>query len=124
LVKNNSKNLALRIVRIAKSKKAIKPVVLDMRSVSDICDYFVILSATSLRQANALALAIEEDLAKDRIKSLSKVSGTDESGWIILDYISVITHVFFKPMREFYSLERLWSDAKKLRIPAKSSRTV
>ena len=95
-----------------------------MRSVSDICDYFVILSATSLRQANALALAIEEDLAKDRIKSLSKVSGTDESGWIILDYISVITHVFFKPMREFYSLERLWSDAKKLRIPAKSSRTV
>jgi ribosome-associated protein len=90
-----------------------------MRRVSDMCDYFVILSATSSRQANAIAQAIEEDLAKDRIRSLSKVSGADSSGWVILDYVSVIAHVFLKPMREFYSLERLWSDAKKVRVPGK-----
>lgn len=87
-----------------------------MRSVSTFCDYFVILSGNSLRQVNALAQAIEEALEKDRIKSLSKVSPNDESGWIVLDYISVVVHVFHKPMREFYSLERLWSDAKKLRL--------
>ncbi len=109
--------LALRIAAIAKSKKATKVVVLDMRSVSTFCDYFVILSATSLRQVNAIAQAMQEDLDKDRIKSLSKVSPTDESGWVVLDYGSVVVHIFYKPMREFYSLERLWSDAKKVRIP-------
>jgi len=87
-----------------------------MRNVCSFCDYFVILSTTSLRQANAVAQAIEEDLAKDRIKTLSKVSPNDESGWIVLDFASVVTHIFYEPTREFYSLERLWSDAKRVRI--------
>mgnify|MGYP001591332514 CR=1 FL=1 len=87
-----------------------------MRSVCSFCDYFVILSGTSLRQANAIAQAIEEDLAQYKIKSLSKVSAYDESGWIVLDFTSVVAHVFYEPLREFYSLERLWSDAKKIRI--------
>jgi len=89
-----------------------------MQKVCGFCDYFVILSATSNRQVNAIALAIEEDLASDRIKSLSRVSPNDESGWVVLDYSSVIVHIFYKPMREFYSLERLWSDAKRVRIPS------
>ena len=87
-----------------------------MRGVCNFCDYFIILSATSLRQVNAIAEAIEEDLDKDRIKSLSKVTPNNESGWVVLDFISVITHIFYKPMREFYSLEKLWSDAKRVRI--------
>jgi ribosome-associated protein len=90
-----------------------------MQRVSGFCDYFVILSATSLRQVNAVAQAIEEDLDKDRIKSLSKVSPNDESGWVVLDYVSVIVHIFYKPLREFYSLERLWADAKKVRVSSK-----
>jgi ribosome-associated protein len=90
-----------------------------MRKVYNLCDYFVIVSATSLRHTNAVAGAIEEDLAKDRIKSLSEVSPNDESGWVVLDFSSVIAHIFYKPMREFYSLERLWADAKKVRIPRK-----
>ncbi len=110
-------SLALRIAAVAKSKKAQKVTVLDMRAVSCFCDYFVILSGTSLRQVNAFAQAIQEDLGKERIKSLSKVSAFDESGWIVLDYASVVAHIFYKPLREFYSLERLWSDAKRIRIP-------
>jgi len=93
-----------------------------MRDVCSFCDYFVILSVTSLRQANAVAQAIEEDLAKDRIKSLSKVSPNDESGWIVLDFASVVAHIFYEPVREFYSLERLWSDAKRVRIPRSASK--
>ena len=99
-----------------------------MRSVCNFCDYFVILSGASLRQVNATAQAIEEDLsrpcaqgrdlAKDRIKSLSKVNPNDKSGWVVLDLASVVAHIFYEPMREFYSLERLWSDAKRLRIPS------
>jgi ribosome-associated protein len=88
-----------------------------MSRVSSFCDYFVVSSGTSLRQVNAIAQAITEDLEKDRIKSLSKVSPNDESGWVALDFLSVIAHVFYKPMREFYSLERLWRDAKKVSIP-------
>jgi len=91
--------------------------VLDMRNISGMCDYFVISSATSLRQVNAIALAVEEELLKSRIKPFSKVSPNDESGWVVLDYSGVIAHIFYKPLREFYSLERLWSDAKRVRIP-------
>ncbi len=92
-------------------------IALDMRNVCSFCDYFVILSVTSLRQANATAQAIEENLSKDSIKPLSKVTANDESGWIVLDFGSVVAHIFYEPMREFYSLERLWSDAKRVRIP-------
>ena len=115
-------SLALRIAVIAKSKKAQDIVVLDMHGICSFCDYFVILSGASLRQVNALAQAIEEDLDKDRIKSLSKVPPNDESGWAVLDFVSVVVHIFYKPMREFYSLERLWSDAKKVRIPRRRLR--
>jgi ribosome-associated protein len=112
-----AKKIALRVSELAKSKKAKKVVILDMRAVSGFCDYFVIMSATSLRQANAIAQYIEEDLSKDRIKPLSKVSANDESGWIVADFSSVVAHVFYEPVREFYNLERLWSDAKRVRIP-------
>jgi ribosome-associated protein len=64
----------------------------------------------------AVAQAIQEDLELQKIKSLSKVSPHDESGWVALDYSSVIANVFYKPTREFYSLEGLWSDAKRVRI--------
>ncbi len=90
-----------------------------MRRVSDLCDYFIILSATSLRQTNALSQAVIEDLDKEKIKPLSPVVSNDESGWIALDFSSVIVHIFYKPIREFYSLERLWSDAKKVRLVSK-----
>ena len=92
--------------------------ILDLISVAGFCDYFVIASGTSLRQVNAIAKGIDEDLESLRIKSLSKVSPSDESGWVVLDYSSVVVHIFYKPMREFYSLERLWSDAKRVRIPS------
>ncbi len=97
-----------------------------MRTAASFCDYFVIASGTSLRHTNAIAEAIQEDLMRPSskegqaisgIKTLSKLAPNDESGWVVLDYRSVVAHIFYKPMREFYSLERLWSDAKKVRIP-------
>ena len=78
----------------------------------------MIASGNSLRHATAIAQAIQDELESKKIKSLSKVSPNDESGWIALDYVSVIAHTFYKPVREFYSLEGLWSDAKKVRVIA------
>lgn len=109
--------MALRIANVAKSKKAQKVYVLDMRSVCGFCDYFVIASGNSLRQANAIVHVIEEDLEKEKIRSLSRIPYNDESGWIVADYSSVVAHVFYTPMRDFYALERLWSDAKRVRVP-------
>ena len=121
LVRNETKNLAQAIARAAKSKKAQKVVILDMRKVAAFCDYFVIASGTSLRQVNAIAQAIEDELSKDGIKSLSHLSSRDESGWVAIDFVSVIAHIFYKPMRDLYALESLWSDAKKVSA-VKSSR--
>jgi ribosome-associated protein len=90
-----------------------------MRKVSNFCDYFVIASGTSIRHVNAIAQAIEEDAAKEKITPRSRVSYNDESGWMVLDFSSIIAHIFHKPLRDFYALERLWSDARKLRIPRK-----
>ena len=95
--------------------------ILDMRGISDLCDYFVIASGNSNRQVNAIAQAIISDLDKDGIKPLSKGVANDESGWVVLDFGSVVAHIFYKPMREFYSLERLWSEAKIVR-PASGAR--
>lgn len=113
------KEIALRISRVARNKKAQNVVILDLRSLSGFCDYFVIASATSLRQANAIARGIIEELGKDRVKPLFRVSPNDESGWIVLDFSGVVAHIFYSPLREFYSLERLWSQAKKVRVPRK-----
>jgi ribosome-associated protein len=95
-----------------------------MRPASGFCDYFLIASGTSLRQVNAIAQAIEEDLAKDGIRPLSAAPANDESGWVVLDFVSAVAHIFYKPMREFYSLERLWSEAKRVRIPRSSPASV
>jgi ribosome-associated protein len=87
-----------------------------MRKIATFCDYFVIASGTSLRQVNAIAEAIQQDIAQDGVKALSQVAANDDSGWIVIDYSGVVAHVFYEPMREFYALERLWSDAKRVRL--------
>jgi ribosome-associated protein len=110
----NSRTLAQRIALVAKSKKAQDVVILDMRKVVNFCDYFVIASGTSLRQVNAIVEAIQEDLYKEKRKPLSMPKSYDESGWMVLDFGDVVAHTFYEPMREFYALEHLWSDAKKV----------
>lgn len=96
-------------------------VILDMRSVSGFCAFFVIAGGTSLRQVNAIARGVEEELGLEGVKPLVQVSPNDESGWVVVDFDSVVVHVFHKPMREFYALERLWSDAKRVRITRRKS---
>jgi len=104
-----SKRLVSFIDKIAKDKKAEDVVVLDMRRASDLCDYFFICSANSTRQAKAIADALQGTLEKKKVKSWH-VEGYKEALWIVLDYISVVVHIFYNEMRSFYRLERLWGD--------------
>ena len=89
-----------------------------MRKVTTFTDYFLICSADSTIQAQAIARAIQERLEKSA-PSLWHWEGYEEGGWILLDYGDVIMHIFLEELRRFYNLEGLWEDAKVLEIKKK-----
>jgi ribosome-associated protein len=102
--------LAKKIVDIAADKKAEDVVLLDIRRLTTIADYFVICSGTSERQVAAITQAVLEELDKENVTPLHS-EGVGESGWVLLDYGSVIVHIFVPEVRDYYRLERLWSQA-------------
>ena len=97
-------------------RKAEDLVILDMRKVANFCDYFVICSATSTRRAAAIAELIEETFDQHGLK-LRSTEGKREGMWILLDYADVVIHIFFKDVRDYYALDRLWQDAKRVNVP-------
>jgi ribosome-associated protein len=101
--------------RVAADKKATHVVVLDMREASSITDYFLICSGGSLRQVQAIADAIGEELSQAGSTSLG-TEGYREGQWILMDYGDLIVHVFSQETREFYDLERLWANAPKIEV--------
>jgi ribosome-associated protein len=101
-------------------KKAAHVVALDVRELTSIADVFIICSGRSNRQVVAIAEHIERQMRKHQIKPLS-VEGTAEGHWVLMDYGHVIVHVFFESVRSFYDLEGLWSDARRIPIPASAS---
>ena len=103
------------IDQAAEDKKAEDIVVLDMRRASNLCDYFFICSANSTRQAKAIADAAIETLGKKKVKCWH-AEGYKEGLWILLDYNSVVAHIFYNELRSFYRLERLWGDAPRVEI--------
>ena len=102
--------LAHRIVEIASDKKGNDIVMLRTAELTSMADFFVIASGRSDRQVSALSGAIVDELRKDGIRPLG-VEGRASSRWVLLDFGSVIVHVFAPDEREYYGLERLWSKA-------------
>jgi ribosome-associated protein len=99
------------------SRKAVNVVAFDVAELTSYADVFIICSGRSNRQVNAIAETVETELKKHRIKPLS-VEGTKDGHWVLLDYGHVIIHVFYEPVRQFYDLEGLWGDARRLVTPA------
>lgn len=104
-------------VKAAMGKKAGNVVVLDVREITSIADVFIICSGRSNRQVTAIAEFIQVELKKSGFRPLS-VEGKKEGHWVLLDYGHVIIHIFYEPVREFYDLEGLWIDAKRVELPA------
>jgi ribosome-associated protein len=102
--------LAHKIVEIASDKKGNDIVLLRTAELTSMADFFVICSGRSDRQVQALAGAIVDELRDEGIRPLG-VEGRQSARWILLDFGSVIVHVFAPDEREFYGLERLWSKA-------------
>jgi len=105
--------MAHRIVELASDKKASDIVLLDVRGETTMTDYFVICSGASDRQLNAIAGGIVEGMKEEGDPPLSR-EGDASSHWLLVDFGGVIVHVMSKPEREFYQLEKLWSQASLL----------
>jgi ribosome-associated protein len=95
----------------ASSKKAERIVILDVSKQLVITDHFVICSGTSDRQVKSIAEEVQKVLASDRGVKPFRREGEREGRWVLLDYVDFVVHVFHKEDREYYDLERLWSDA-------------
>jgi ribosome-associated protein len=106
--------LAEACARAADTKQAEDIAILDLKGISSITDYFVICSGTSLPHLKALHREISEQLREKHGARPRTLDGDLESRWLVLDYGDVIVHVFHREMRPVYSLEDLWSDAKRV----------
>lgn len=106
-----SERLADLSTQLALSKKAEDVVVLDVREVTSVADFFIICSGQSDTQIKAIADAILEGLEKENAE-IWHIEGYSSLKWVLLDYVDFVVHVFQRETRAFYGLERLWGDAK------------
>ncbi len=102
-------------MEVAEDKKASNIILLDIRQVSVIADFFVICSGNSERQVKAIARDIEDKLNEQDIGTRHR-EGMDQGRWVLLDYGDVIVHIFTEAERDYYRLEKLWSNAQTLLV--------
>lgn len=117
MIPSSSQEKAFLCARALLDRKAIDLVILEVKDLSSFTDYFLICSGNSDRQVQAIASHIEERLGKKGIHPLG-IEGKREGRWTLLDYGDVVVHIFFHPVREFYDLERLWSEATRVELPS------
>ncbi|OAB76195.1 ribosome silencing factor [Cochleicola gelatinilyticus] len=91
--------------------------ILDLREIENtVCDYFIICNGTSNTQVNAIVNSVQKTVSKALKEKPWHVEGSDNSEWILMDFVHVVVHVFQKHIREFYDIEGLWGDAKSVKI--------
>lgn len=105
---------AVLAAQAAASKKGTDPVVLDVGDVLSITDSFVIVSAPNTRLVRTIADEIEEQITRAGGPKPLRIEGLDDHHWVLIDYGEFVVHVFLQATREYYELERLWSDVPRL----------
>jgi len=106
----------------ALEKKAIEPVVLDLREIASFTDFFLIVSGANERQVQAIADEVYESLKKSG-SAAARVEGHKTAEWILLDYGDFVVHVFEQKARAFYDLERLWRESKRITLTLEGNAT-
>lgn len=104
-----------RAAHAALDRKALDLVVLDVRGLSSVTDYFLVCSGRSTTHVQTIVDAIRDELKQAGVRPLH-AEGQAESGWVLLDYGDVLVHVFLEDTRAYYALERLWGDAPALAL--------
>lgn len=111
----NAGKMAELAYRALEDKKGENIQILEVGEVSVICDYFIIANGNNPSQITALVDSVDEKLAKAGMPA-PRIEGHQNSSWVLMDYGDIIVHVFSKEDREFYNLERIWADCKKIEI--------
>ena len=101
-----------RVVEILQDKKALAITLLDLRDITDTCDYFLICTGTSEQHIRSLADEVRDQLAELGEKPWH-IEGVDTRRWVLIDYVDFVVHIFRAEARDFYALERLWGDAER-----------
>jgi ribosome-associated protein len=125
LVRQDSDTLAEVVVRGMQERKGTDVVVLNLKELKNaVADYFIICSANSDTQLDAVARSVEEEVEKLTGQNPWQTEGRTNREWVLLDYVDVVVHVFLRDRRQFYALEELWGDAEFTYIeePAEASR--
>jgi len=104
---------AVLSLNLARERKAVNPVLLEVGGMTSLTDYFLIVSGGSTRQVQAITRHLVRRLRDDGVRAFG-VEGEQEGQWVLLDYGDVIIHVFYEPMRAFYDLEGLWAEAPRI----------
>lgn len=112
----NSWNKAILLVRFALEKKACDLVLLEVRELTSIADYFIVCSGRSDRQVQSVAQGIQESADRAGIRAVS-IEGASRGHWVLMDFSDVIVHIFYEPTRAFYDLEGLWGHAPRIKLP-------
>ena len=110
---SNSLALAQRAAQIALDTKAQDVVLLDLRGVSDMTDFFIIASGTSDTHARAIGEHVIEGMKKEGSPA-HHIEGLERGRWVLVDFVDFVVHVFHPTLRNFYQLERLWADAEQI----------
>ena len=109
----NNDQLIAQIIKGIEEVKGNNIDILDLREIENtVCDYFVICSGTSNTQVNAIVSSVQKIVSKSLKDKPWHVEGSDNAEWVLMDYVSVVVHVFQKHIREYYDIEGLWGDAK------------
>jgi ribosome-associated protein len=110
--KIEAQNLAREAARLTLTKRAEDVVILDLRELEGVCDYFVLATGQSEVQTRAIADAVDEGMRARGIKPWH-TEGYEARRWILLDYVDFVVHVFHTRAREYYLLDKLWGDARR-----------
>lgn len=106
-------DLLASIIKGIEDVKGLDIDILDLREIDNsVCDYFVICNGNSNTQVNAIVGSVQKGVSKELKDKPWHVEGTDVGEWVLMDYVSVVVHVFQKHIREYYNIESLWGDAK------------
>lgn len=115
VVKEDAGSLATvkRIVKACEDVKGQETTILDVHSISDIADYFVVVSGRSDRQVQGITNRVIEELCRSGVKPMS-VEGYEDGQWVLVDCGDVVVHIFYEPVRAMYDIESLWMRAHRV----------
>ena len=117
-VHTDALQLALTAARIAEDNRGQDIAVIDLREITPVFDFFVIATGSSKRQLHAMSEEIDRVFEQELGQRRLGIEGYVEGRWVLLDYGDVVIHLFDPEAREYYSLEQLWGDARRVELPA------